>query len=79
MNEYEDILYDSLFSLIDGLLEPPEDLDTIQVANENTFLFIQDNVSCYKAHKVLEFLAENHVPLMDWPSQSPNLNPLKNL
>ena len=39
-NEYKDILYDSLFSLINDLLEPPEDDDTIQVADENTFLFM---------------------------------------
>jgi hypothetical protein len=46
VNEYEDILYDSLFSLIDDLLEPPKDADTIQVTDENTFVFMQDN--CYK-------------------------------
>ena len=39
-NEYEEILYDSLFSLIDDLLKPPEDPDTIQVADKNTFLFM---------------------------------------
>ena len=38
--EYEDILYDGLFSLIDDLLNLPEDPDTIQVAEENTFLFM---------------------------------------
>jgi hypothetical protein len=37
-DEYEDILYDGLFSLIDDLLEPPDDLETIQVADENTFI-----------------------------------------
>lgn len=28
-DEYEDILYNGLFSLIDDLLEPPEDLQMI--------------------------------------------------
>lgn len=78
-NEYEDILYDGLFSLIDDLLELPENTDTIQVADETTFLFMQDNASCYKATKVLEFLAENHVPVMEWPAQSLDLNPIENL
>ena len=78
-DEYEEILYDGLFSLIDDLLEPPEDPETIQVANDNTFLFMQDNAPCHKATAILEFLKENHVPIMDWPPQSPDLNPIENL
>ena len=78
VNEYEDILYDGLFSLIDDLLQPPEDHDTIQVADENTFLFMQDNASRHKVKEVMEFLAENHVPVMEWPAQSPDLNPIEN-
>jgi DDE superfamily endonuclease len=73
------ISYDGLFSLIDDLLQPPEDADTIQVADENTFLFIQDNAPCHKSKEVLEFLAEHHVPVMEWPPQSPDLNPIENL
>jgi len=39
-DEYEEILNDSLFSLIDDLLEPSEDSNTICVIDENTFLFM---------------------------------------
>ena len=78
-NEYKDILYNGLFSLIDDLLEPPEDADTIQVADENTFLFMQDNAPCHKVNDILEFLAENHVPITAWPLQSPDLNSIENL
>ena len=77
--EYQEILYDGLFSLIDDLLEPPEDHGMIQVADENTFVFMQDNATCHKATEILEFLEENHVPTMEWPPQSPDLNPLENL
>ena len=77
-NEYEDILYDGLFSLIDNILQPPES-DTIQVADETTFLFMQDNARCHKATYVREFLQENHVPVMEWPPQSLDLNPIENL
>jgi len=77
-NEYEDILYDGLFSLIDDILQPPES-DTIRVADENAFVFMQDNAQCHKAECILEFLQENHVPVMEWPPQSPDLNPLDNL
>ena len=77
-DEYEDILYDRLFSLIDDISQPAES-DTIQVADENTFVFMQDNAPYHKAECLLEFLAENHVPMMEWPAQSPDLNPIENL
>jgi DDE superfamily endonuclease len=78
-DEYVDILYDRLFSLIDDLLEPPEDADTTQAMDKNTFLFIQDNTPCHKLKEVLKFLAEHYVPVMEWPPQSPDLNPIENL
>jgi hypothetical protein len=78
-NEYEDILYDGLFSLIDDLLAIPEDAEEVQIADENAFVFMQDNASCHKADTVLEFLVENRVPVMAWPPQSADLNPIENL
>ena len=64
-DEYEDILYDDLFSLIDNLLESLNDSETIRITNENTFLFMQDNAPCYKSICVLEFLEEYHVPIIE--------------
>ena len=78
MNEYEDILYDELFSLIDNILQSLE-FNSIQIADENIFLFMQDNARCHKTECILEFLQENHVPVMEWPPQSPDLNSLENL
>ena len=75
---YEDILYDRLFSLIDDILELPDD-ETIQVADENTFLFMHDNAPCHKAKAVLHFLAQYHVSIMKWPAQSLDLNLIENL
>src|SRR5579859_3850685 len=40
---------------------------------------MQDNAPCHKATSILEFLQENHVPVMEWPLQSPDLNPIENL
>ena len=40
---------------------------------------MQDNAPCHKAREVLEFLAERNIPVMDWPPQSLDLNPIKNL
>ena len=65
VDEYQDNLYDGLFSLIDDLLEPPEDPKTIQVATEQTFLFMQDNAPYHKATEVLDFLKENCVSIME--------------
>ena len=53
--------------MIDDLLESPKEPGTIQVATEDTYLFMQDNASCHKAVEVLEFLAEHRVPVMEWP------------
>jgi len=78
-NEYEDILYDGLFSLVDDLLEIPEGDEEVRIADETTFVFMQDNAPCHKAASILEFLEENHVPIMAWPPQSPDLNPIENL
>ena len=77
-NKYEDIVYDGLFSLVDDILKTPES-DLIQVANKNAFLFMQNNALCHKADCILKFLAENYVPVMEWPTQSPDLNPFGNL
>jgi hypothetical protein len=57
----------------------PEDAEEVQKADENAFVFMQDNASYHKAGTILEFLAENHVQVMQWPPQSPDFNPIDNL
>jgi hypothetical protein len=57
-NEYEDILHDGLFSLLDDLLESSDTAET-------DFIFMQDNAPCHKAIAILEFLRENQVPVMN--------------
>ena len=77
--EYEEILYDGLLSMIDDLLQPPEDVDTIVVANNNAFLFMHDNAPCHKTRDITQLLEENNIPVMKWPAQSPDLNPIENV
>jgi transposase len=42
-------------------------------------MFMQDNAPCHKAKKVMEFFKEYDVKLLEWPPQSPDLNPIENL
>lgn len=42
-------------------------------------VFMQDNAPCHKAKLVMEYLADEGVDVMDWPAQSPDMNPIENL
>ncbi len=42
-------------------------------------VFMQDNAPCHKARVVMDFLAENNIETLDWPPQSPDMNPIENL
>jgi DDE superfamily endonuclease/Transposase/Helix-turn-helix domain len=77
-DEYMDILFEGLIPMIDDLLTP-NDGDTIKVADENTFLFMQDNAPCHKTRDILDLLEEHEIPTMIWPANSPDLNPIENL
>jgi transposase len=41
--------------------------------------FLQDRASCHTSKKVMGFLREERITLMDWPGNSPDLNPIENL
>ena len=49
-----------------------------QNLNDN-LIFMQDNAPIYTAGNVKRFLEENDIPCLDWPAQSPDLNPIENV
>jgi transposase len=44
-----------------------------------TSIFQQDSAPCHKAKLVMDWTRNNHVQVLDWPGNSPDLNPIENL
>ena len=42
-------------------------------------IFMQDNAPIHTSRNVKNFLSEHNVPCLDWPTQSPDLNPIENV
>ena len=66
--QYIGVLQDSMLPSADTLF-----------GQGNRFIFQHDNAPCHKAKKVTNFLRQNGVDMLDWPAQSPDMNPIENL
>ena len=42
-------------------------------------VFRQDNAPCHKARIVMDYFAQNNIETLNWPPQSPDMNPIENL
>ena len=51
----------------------------IQNSGFDRATFMQDNAPYHKAKVVMSYLSEQYFEIMDWPPQSPDLNPIENL
>lgn len=67
--DYIDILNRNLDSSINSALENPRE----------DWWFMQDNDPKHTAKKTSKFFVNNGIPLLEWPPQSPDLNPIEHL
>jgi hypothetical protein len=76
---YLEILCDGLLSFIDDLIGTSTDVDTPAIISTHDLQFMHDNARCHIDRRVKSLLQEYNIPLMPWPAQSPDLNPIENL
>ncbi|GFW23434.1 transposable element Tcb2 transposase [Trichonephila clavipes] len=43
------------------------------------YIFMQDGAPCHTARSIKAFLAEQNIPLLDWPGNSPDMNTIENV
>ena len=81
--EYMDILYEGLESMLNDIEhrfdDDLKDEDTILVRRTCPYIFMHDNAPCHKTKEVAELVEESGIPVMKWPPNLPDLNPIENL
>ena len=64
---------DGYIELLEDNLE--ESIEKMGMTGER-WIFQQDGAPCHTAKKVKDWFEANEVPVMSWPAQSPDLNPI---
>lgn len=48
-------------------------------ADDEGYIFMQDGAPCHTAKSIRKFLEESNIPVLDWPGNSPDMNPIENV
>ena len=68
---------DEYIRILDHHVSPH--LSLVHEKHQSDILFQQDNAPCHKSKKVTDHLSRGNINILDWPAQSPDLNPIENL
>ncbi|GFX40580.1 transposable element Tcb2 transposase [Trichonephila clavipes] len=47
--------------------------------NGEPYIFMRDGAPCHTARSIKAFLAEQNIPLLGWPGNSPDMNPIESI
>jgi hypothetical protein len=67
MEGYEDILTRCILSTTEDQF------------GDDDCMYQHDSAPCHKSRSVREWFVDNNIPEIDWPAQSPELNPTEHL
>jgi transposase len=55
------------------------EIEVARELSEEEILFMHDNAPCHTATSISDFLKEEHIKVLNWTPQSPDLNRIENL